>query len=219
MSNFFNRVPNFNYVSLLENSSIGSKVEVKNLFRRAKLREDIFQDLSFFNKYIISGDERPDQVANKIYDDPDLDWVILLANNVINIQSEWPIPGRSFENYLLEKYGSYEKLSEIHHFESKRVFNSKNETVFPYGLEVNENFSVDFYDIDSDRHVTISGASVPVTNYAYEERIQEKRRSIFILKPVYLNLVFEDMKDILPYKKGSTEFISKTLKDTETILN
>jgi hypothetical protein len=219
MSDYFNKLPDFQYTSLLENSSIGDKVTVKNLFRRAKLRDDIFQNVSYFNKYAIIGDERPDQIAQKIYKDPNLDWVILLSNNILNYQTEWPLSSRAFNEYILEKYGSYENASKPRFYESKRVFNSRNETVFPFGLKVPENFAVEFYDIDIDRYVRLTDVSYPVTNLVYEERIQEKKRNIFILQPLYLNIVFEDMKDILPYKKGSTEFISKTLKDTEIIFN
>tara|TARA_B100001094_G_scaffold327296_1_gene385138 strand:- start:434 stop:1093 length:660 start_codon:yes stop_codon:yes gene_type:complete len=219
MSDYFNRIPNFNYVNLLEKSSIGSKIEIKNLFRRAKIRDDIFQNISFFTKYTVVGNERPDNVAQKVYGDSNLDWVVLLTNNILNVQDEWPLSERLFNEYIIEKYGSYENSAKVHHYESKRVFNSKNETVFPFGLRVPENFAVEFYDIDIDRHVRIATPSYPVTNLMYEERIQDERRLIFILKPLYLNLIFEDMKDLLPYKKGSTEFISKTLKDTETMFN
>jgi len=219
MSDYFNRVPDFQYANLLKNSSIGDKVLVKNLFRKAKLREDIFQNITFFEKYFIKGDERPDQIANKFYSDPNLDWLILLANNVLNCQTEWPMSARIFNEYILEKYGSYENASKVRFYESKRVFNSQNETVFPPGLKVEENFAVEFYDIDLDRSVRLTDVSYPVTNLIYEERLQERKRSIYMLKPIYIGIAIEDLSDILPYKEGSTEFISKTLKDTETMIS
>mgnify|MGYP003129874029 CR=1 FL=1 len=54
----------------------------------------------------------------------------------------------------------------------------------------------------------------PITNFLYEDRLQEKRRLIYVLKADYLNIVLDDMKDIMTYKKGSSEYISGTLKDT-----
>lgn len=218
MSDYFNKVPNFKYTNLVEDG-VDNKTQVKNLFRRAKLRDDLYENLNYFDKYIIIGDERPDQVANKIYGDPNLDWVILVANNVVNIQTEWPMPQRLFDQYLLEKYGSYEAIYDTHHYESKRVYNSRNETIFPAGLNVPSTHRVQFYDRDLDVQVTIADASYRVTNYVYEERLEEKKRAIFILKPEYLNIAFEDIKDIMRYKKGSTEYISETLKDTEDLFN
>jgi hypothetical protein len=217
MANYFKRLPNINYQNLSELNSPGLTVETKNIFRRAKLREDIVSNVSFFEDYLIIGDERPDNVADKVYDDPDLDWVILITNNILNIQEEWPLSTKVYNDYLLEKYGSYEQIYAIHHYESKRIVNSDSVTILKRGLQVDENLQVEYYDETLGRHITISDCSSPVTNYAYEERIQEKKRTIKILKPRYLNIVFEDVQEIMSYRKGSTGFISRTLKDTESI--
>ena len=89
---YFSQVPNFLYVNRAAgNRTISNYTEVKNLFKRARLREDIYSDLSFFTKYKIIGDDRPDNVAEKLYDDPTLDWIVLLSNNILNIQTEWPL--------------------------------------------------------------------------------------------------------------------------------
>ena len=104
MSSYFKQVPDFDYVSRLPDAKISDYITVKNLFRRGKLADDIFQDLTIFTQYKIKGDDRPDNVAEKIYEDPDLDWIILISNNIINIQSEWPLPQRDFDTYLLDKY-------------------------------------------------------------------------------------------------------------------
>ena len=67
MSNYFSRIPDFEYVSRLPDAKISDYITVKNLFKKARLREDIFQNLAFFEKYQIIGDNRPDNVANEIY--------------------------------------------------------------------------------------------------------------------------------------------------------
>ena len=109
MSNYFSKVPDFEYVSRLPDANISDYITVKNLFKRAFLREDIFEDLTFFTKYQIEGDDRPDNVAFKVYEDSNLDWVILTCNNIMNVQSEWPLRQYDFDKYLLDKYGTYEK--------------------------------------------------------------------------------------------------------------
>ena len=113
MSNYFKKIPDFEYVSLLPDARISDYITVKNLFKRGKLRDDIFQDLTFFTKYKVIGDDRPDNIAYKLYNDPSLDWVILLSNNIINIQTEWPMQQSELDRYLLEKYGSMKNLMKF----------------------------------------------------------------------------------------------------------
>ena len=115
---YFSQVPDFLYVNRTPGSkTINDFSQVKNLFKRGKLREDIYSDLSYFTKYKIIGNERPDNVAEKIYDDPTLDWVILLSNNMINIQTEWPMSENSYRNFLIDKYGNDENIGATHHYE------------------------------------------------------------------------------------------------------
>jgi len=217
MANYFKRLPNINYQNLEELNSPGRTFQNKNLFRRAKLREDIASNMIFFEDYFIVGDERPDNVAFKVYGEEDLDWVILITNNILNIQEEWPMPSRLYNEHLLEKYGSYEAIYEIHHYETKVITNVDGVVVLPGGLQVDQNFRFEYFEETIGKHVTLEDCASAVTNYAYEERIQEKKRTIKILKPKYLNLVFEDTAEIMSYRKGSTGFISRTLKDTESI--
>jgi hypothetical protein len=217
MANYFKRLPNINYQNLEELSLPGRTLQNKNLFRRAKLREDIANNTTFFEDYFIKSDERPDNVAFKVYGEEDLDWVILITNNILNIQEEWPLPTNLYNEYLLEKYGSYEAIYEVHHYESKVITSIDGVTVLQGGLQVDQNFRFEYYEESIDSHVSIEDCSVAVTNYIYEERIQEKKRTIKILKPKYLNLVFEDIAEVMSYRKGSTGFISRTLKDTESI--
>jgi hypothetical protein len=218
MSNYFQRVPDFNYVSRLPDSKIGDYIRVKNLFKKGKLREDIFQNLAFFEKYKIVGDDRPDNVAFEIYDDSSLDWVVLLSNNVLNVQSEWPLPQTDFDRFVLDKYGDYDTLyNGIHHYETTEVKNSQGVTIVPAGLQVDSSYSVSYYDFFTDLQVTTGNLAIPVTNYEYEEKVENDKRNIFILKSRYLNIVFDDMEEIMQYKKGSSQFVSESLKNGDNI--
>ena len=102
MSNYFKQVPDFEYVSRLPDAKISDYIAVKNLFKKAELRPDIFQDLSTFQKYQIKGDDRPDNVAEDFYQDSSLDWLVLTCNNIINVQTEWPMSQRDFDRFLLD---------------------------------------------------------------------------------------------------------------------
>ena len=135
MSDYFSKVPNFDYVSRLPDAKISDYITVKNLFKRGKLRDDIFQELAVFTKYQIKGDDRPDNVAFDFYQDSTLDWLVLLSNNIINIQTEWPLLQNDFDRFLLEKYGSYESFNAVHHYETTEVKNSSGVIVVPAGLQ------------------------------------------------------------------------------------
>jgi hypothetical protein len=217
MASYFRQVPNFEYVSRnFEEQNISDYIPVKNLFKRGKLREDIFGDLAFFEKYSIVGDERPDNVAYKFYDDETLDWVILLSNNILNIYSEWPMTQRTFDKVMLEKYNSYENLyGGIHHYETTEVKNSSGSIVIPSGIVVNENFSIEYYD--NGNIILKNNISVPITNYEYENKIENEKRNIYILKPRYLNIVFDDMENIMKYEKGADQYVTDTLKRGDNI--
>ena len=222
MSSYFRNVPNFEYVNRLPESHSSSEyIEVKNLFKRGKIRNDIFKDVTYFTKYSIQGDDRPDNVAFSLYQDSGLDWVVLLANNIINIQDEWPLTQESFENYLLNKYGNEQSIHGIHHYESKEIKNSIGSIILKEGLEVPKLFTMKFLDVNLGTYTEVGGAgdliTSEVTNYDYEVDLQDKKRQIYILKQNYLNIVLTDMDRMMPYKTGSTQYMSETLVRGENI--
>ena len=345
MSSYFNYVPEFYYVDRSkESKNITDTSLVKNFFKRFSLRSDIADNLSFFEKYTIRGDDRPDNVAHEIYGDENLDWVVLISNNILNIYNEWPMPQSAFEKFLLEKYGDYNNLYNfIHHYETSEVKDSKGITIIRGGQRISntwktngnyietintkiksifsgngivpsrtvkvsmrngiiglekgqeviiENVShnpyngrfvvtdviyqvngitYDFeYELDSVPEVaspelsfvedpvtgTISGAQteevryvlvnagfpgnsyyfeyfdsgkqqliqipsidfvVPITNFDYELKKEDEKRSIYLLKPDYLNIIFNDAEDIMKYKEGSQQYINETTKKGDNI--
>ena len=216
MSNYFSQIPDFDYVSRLPDAKISDYITVKNLFKRGKLREDIFQDVSIFTKYQIKGDDRPDNVAFDFYGDANLDWLVLTCNNIINVYSEWPMTQFNFENYLLEKYLTYDNISAVHHYETTQVTNTLGAVIVPAGLEVDSNFSVSFFD-DEVGGMTTKYPVSTITNYQYEEKLQTERRNIFLLESRYLNVVKDDLEEMMQYEKGSTQYMSRTLKRGENI--
>lgn len=208
----------FSYFSNLElpsftdgrNSSY-DYVTVKNLFRRGKIREDFFQNATVFDKYSITGDERPDEVANKVYGSPLLDWVVLISNNVINIRDEWPMGQTDFNNYLDDKY-SQDQLNEIHHYETKELKDATGNVLLSSGLVVDQNYIFMYTDVFGDLQ-TVSGSDVvtSVSYFDYEQTKNDAKRSIFILRPQYLQTVIDDMRDIMTYT-DSSQYIDKRTK-------
>jgi len=218
MPSYFRQVPNFEYISrTADTKNISEYSPVKNLFKRGKLKEDIFNDLTLFTQYQIIGDDRPDNVAFEIYGDSTLDWLVLLSNNIMNIQTEWPLDHQSFHTFLLNKYGSEEEILAVHHYESTEVKNTARATIVPKGIKVPKDYSIEFYDDRLEKYTTVSNITTEVTNKDYELKIENNKRNIYLLKPAYINLILNDMSESMKYKEGSTQYVSGTLVKGENI--
>ena len=124
-----------------------------------------------------------------------------------------------FDRFLLDKYETYEYLNATHHYETKEIKNSLDVIIVPDKLECESDYSVTYFDSNVGREVTVLSAdcTTEVTNYTYEERIEDAKRNIYLLKPRYLGVIKDDMEIAMPYKKGSTQYLSETLKLAENI--
>ncbi len=207
---YFRELPNIEYISLLKNRNRNDEtLTVKNIFRRAKLRTDIDQAITAFEYYQITEDMRPDTVAEEIYDNPELDWIILIANNITNLRDQWPLSHHNLDNYMLEKYGSYEALAEIHHYETKEIKDENNRIILQKGLVVDENFQ--FTYSQSDNSIVTANPTGPVSNYEYEVKLNEDKRTIKVLKVDYVSAIVTDLKNSMKYNRSS-QFVNRELK-------
>lgn len=155
---YFRELPNIKYSSIFSgNRPTVDSTLVKNIFKRPKIREDILGSVTAFEYYYVRDGERPDQIAKKYYNDSELDWVVLITNNITNLNEQWPLDNRSFYNYLIDKYGSEEALNEPHHYESKEVRDEYNRVVVPGGIQIDRLQTQEFttrentlaYDLDA----------------------------------------------------------------------
>lgn len=185
-------------------------VRVKNLFKRAKIRNDILNTPFAFDEFTIVGDARPDNIANEMYNSPFLDWVVLISNNIINVRDEWPMTQSDFQNYLIDKYGT-ELLNEIHHYETLKINDPNGSLLLEGGLKVDENFTLK-YSYEGE-YKTLSGSQLlkSVTNYEFEVEKNDDKRNIFLLKPNYISTIISDMREIMTYT-DSSQFIDKRTK-------
>ena len=206
---YFRELPNISYVSLLPNQNRSDeRIEVKNLFKRAKLRTDVDQSVTSFDYYLVQDNERPDIIAQKVYDNADLDWVILVTNNITNIRDQWPLSNNDLYNYCLEKYGSDANIMATHHFETKEIKDRFGRLILKKELIVDENFEFT-YAKDDYSTVTVKPAQ-SVSNYSYEQRLNEDKRKIRVLKIEFLSAFISDFRNLMRHDKSSS-FISKSL--------
>ena len=217
MSKYFRKLPNLNYPSLLKDRESNIDfVQTKNLFRRAKVREDLFDNFMQFDKYKIIGDERPDNVAQKVYDNDDLDWVVLMSNNIIDIKNEWPLTQSQLNEFINEKYTA-QQLVSIHHYETLELRDNKNQLILPAGLVVDADFNMEYLSggqVKSTNSLVDGRPVKAVTFFDYENDLNEQKRNINILKPELLGVFIKDFERIMKYEKSS-QYVTRKLKQTE----
>tara|TARA_B100001250_G_scaffold117681_1_gene99888 strand:- start:772 stop:1422 length:651 start_codon:yes stop_codon:yes gene_type:complete len=209
---YFKNVPNLRYKNnLSSNNSSANFLTVKNLFLRAKLRDDVSKSITFLQSYTIEEGARPDTVAEDLYGDPSLDWIVLTVANITNVRNEWPMSNRVLYKYCEEKYGN--DLNATQFYETREVKNGDGKLILPAGLIVDRDFTIR----DPDTHnVTLSVDSpnplvIGINNYLSETRENEKKRNIKIMREEYLTTFLLDMRDTLKYTKSS-QYQSPDLK-------
>ena len=208
---YFRELPNISAVSLMpDRQRSDEKVLIKNFFKRAKLRTDIDIAITAFDFRSIREGERPDTLAATIYEDPELDWVILTTNNITNIRDQWPLSNNDLYDYMLDKYGSESALSEPHHYETKEIRDNSGRTILAGGLQVDKDFSFSYTSLNGNFESVINAAG-PVSNLRYETLRNDAKRIIRILKPEFLGGFISDMRAIMKYETSS-QYVNRTTK-------
>lgn len=159
----------------------GDKKIVTDLFTRVKARENIIDDMSLYDKYDIKSGERPEDIAFKHFGSPQLHWVILLTNNITDAYYGWPLNELEFENYVTTKYSN---PSATHHYEvtqSSGKTSSNGPNDYSHKIEVNSD---------------ATGAE-SVSNYEYERRLQDEKRTIKLLNPSFLSVFIEEFEKLI----------------------
>jgi len=231
---YFSFFPRINYVSRTADRNTNDEfIEVINFFRRGKLREDVGRIATSFELYNIPGNIRPEQVAKQLYGNSAYDWIILLTNNIINVQDEWPMDDSTFKKYLQDKYGSDENLQKIHHYETSIFTDGFRRVIVPDGLIVDSDYNISALDTNNitsekkfssnlpikrttdvtvEQNGTVKNATgqqlignsvVAVSNYEYEVRINDAKRNILVLKTEYVSVVVDNLRDIMSYTESS----------------
>lgn len=205
---YFTNFPKVSLPSFADNrSSSLDFVNSTNLFKRGKIREEIIGSVSAFERFSINGDDRPDNVAFRVYGDSSLDWVILISNNILNVRDEWPMNQYDFKRYIDNKY-STSLLTQIHHYESKEVRNSKGLLLQQSGIWVDADHS--FSWSENGKKYTQTGTT-SVSNLQFEEDRNNKKRSINVVRSNYLEVIKEDMRELLTYT-DSSQYVNRKLK-------
>ena len=214
---YFRELPNLLYQSFLpDKTSSLDYTEVKNLFRRVKLRDDLQNVFTLFDKYEIPDGFRPENVAEEFYGNDELDWVVILTAGIVNIRNEWPLNSRDIFDYSFEKYG--DDLNATRFFETKEVKNSSGTILLNKGVVVDSDFEFNYYEDTTNKYINVKGTSVRtgISNYEYETRLNDEKRSVFLLKPGYLQQFINDFRDIMIYGQSSQAINDNLIKTENT---
>ena len=208
---YFRELPNLRYPSFLPNKSSSLDfVEVKNLFRRAKMRDDLQSNFTIFNKYEIPMGARPDTVAEDLYGSAQFDWVVLTVAGIINVRNEWPLNPRDLYDYSLDKYG--DALNSTRYFQTTEVKDSNGRLVLPKGKVVDSNFTI---PKPGSPNATLNPV-VGVSNYDYETIQNDEKSKIFVLREEYLQEFLNDMREIMVYDESSEYLNDRTIQTENT---
>ena len=231
---YFRELPDILYQSnLLHKVSSQEYIQIKNIFRRVKIQDWIQDNVQFFNKYTIRDGERPDTMAERLYGTSERDWIIVLTAGITNIRNDWPLSNYDLYRYVEAKYGT--DLNAIHHYETIEVRDNKGRLILPAGQRVDQNFTIptpydasatNFYvgvrpQSDNISYKSVNSDINPVTgvsNYEYETQLNESKRRIEVMKPIYLQQFLNDMRELMNYKESSQTVNGKLLTTENTRL-
>ena len=174
MPSYFSAFPKIYY----DAAGQGDYKLVTNLLRRVQIKEGLKESASLFDIYDIMGEDTPESVSEQFYGDQQYYWIILLFNNVKDRFYDWPLTSHQFQKYVEDKYSD---PNGIHHYEVAQSSGATSSFDDSHKIQVNS---------------TVSGAT-SVTNYDYEQRLQDKKSRIKLIKPEFLELITEEFRTLI----------------------
>lgn len=205
---YFRQLPDLEYPNIVDSdATLGDYQLFKNIFIRGKLRDDLQNILTVFQKYTILDGERPDQIAEKLYGDVELDWVVITTANIINLQNDFPLSNQALYEYIVGKYGE-DGMQDIRYWQTTEVRDSMKRLILPAGKVVDKDFTIP----DPDLPIRDLNPVIAVSNFDYERMKNDDKREIYVLRNEYIGQFLNDMEDIATYG-FSSEFVNeKTIK-------
>ena len=232
---YFRELPDIAYQSpLLHKNSSRDFLLIKNIFRRTKLFDFLENNVSLLDKFTIGDGDRPDTVAEEMYGDASLDYIVVLVAGITNIIDEWPLQDYQVYDFALQKYGSEEKMNEIKYYQTLEIVDDQNRQIVPPDLIVDVDFKIDGtshkfpetkytlrsqsgYSLLDDKDefgVLTDNIARAVTNLEFEYSVNREKSEIDVLNVSYLQTFINDLRSILKYDKNS-RYITSSLVATE----
>tara|TARA_B100000787_G_scaffold110331_1_gene82106 strand:- start:243 stop:791 length:549 start_codon:yes stop_codon:yes gene_type:complete len=161
----------------------GEFKDVKNLLRRVAIRAKVKTNTLLYDTYDVKEGESPESIADKLYDDPELHWVVLLVNDVTDRYHQWPLNYSQFNQYIADKY---DNIDGVHHYELAQSSGNTDTKIEVYNNSALYSGDQDFYS-----------SATTVTNREYEETQQDQKRQIRLLDPRYIQQFVEEYETLM----------------------
>ena len=161
----------------------GEFKDVKNLLRRVAIRAKVKTNTLLYDTYDVKEGESPESIADKLYDDPELHWVVLLVNDVTDRYHQWPLNYSQFNQYIADKY---DNVDGVHHYELAQSSGNTDTKIEVYNNSALYSGDQDFYS-----------TATTITNREYEETQQDQKRQIRLLDPRYIQQFVEEYETLM----------------------
>jgi hypothetical protein len=162
---YFEKFPTFMYDFEITPGKERVTYAITDITRNIRFRRDVLANITVYDTYDVVSGETPEILAERFYGDPNLHWVVMLANQRYDYRNDWLMDTTALEKYIVEKY---DDPYGIHHYESNNLIVS--------------------YDYPNAQ---------PVTNWEYEDTINESKRTIKVVSPELLNIVLKNFEDLI----------------------
>jgi hypothetical protein len=200
---YFNTLPRTFY-DLSGNQTL-KPIVVANILARMKIREAIKNSTLIYYTYNIKETDTPEIIADKYYDDPNRHWIVLFANDIVDPQYDWPMSYSVFEKFIIAKYGSLETAKTTNHHYNKIITKLDSFTGFvtvtKYEIDAGTYASLpatsnEVINLTGGGTVTITTTKEAISQYSYEESLNESKRVIKIIDKSYAVQIENEMKEI-----------------------
>ncbi|AEC53014.1 baseplate wedge protein [Synechococcus phage S-CRM01] len=185
---YFQEFNNIKYAVSTNKAGIPSYINIKNYFHLARLRDDIFKEDTLYTQYYVRNGERPENISYELYGDEQYYWILLQINDIVDYYNQWPLSSTELEKHIVKKYGSWTAAELPHHWETVETFDDNGNLVVPGGITVNQNFVYVYPNTPGSGIDVVEKSSFPrsVSNAEYEQRLNEEKSNIVILKEEYI---------------------------------
>jgi len=190
MSKYFSNFPIIDY----NLPPLGRTTTVTDVTKRFILRDFYRRNFLRFYQYDVIDGERPDNVAYKFYGESELDWIVLMPNEILDPYFQWPRSQLELNSYIRSKYGGIsDAQSKVHHYEQiiqqrGAIQNEDGETIV-----IPEKTLI----VDQTTYVSLSPSDRrAITNYDYEVARNERYRTISIVDPIYIPSIVETFRNL-----------------------
>lgn len=216
MALYFDKFPVLLYN--IEGKRLSTYQATTNIFFRIRVIREILANISAYYEYLISDSDTPEILADKVYGNPEAHWLILMTNDIVDPQYDWPLNSTNFNKYIIKKYGSIANAqTQIHHYEKvvtreeqltgivtesrftvneDKLTNNTLDVPYDYYENLPETQEVNTYNLQNGRTVVEIIRRDAISYYDYENDLNEKKRAIKIIKPEYYGQIVREFDEL-----------------------